>query len=80
MDSDRVREAQIRRLNEVRGGRDRARVERALSDYRAALERDRNVMPYLIEAVKAGATLQEIMDVGRELYGGWREPEILGIL
>jgi methylmalonyl-CoA mutase N-terminal domain/subunit len=80
VDSDRVREAQIRRLNEVRGGRDRARVERALSDYRAALERDRNVMPYLIEAVKAGATLQEIMDVGRELYGGWREPEILGIL
>ncbi|MGC8773177.1 MAG: methylmalonyl-CoA mutase family protein [Conexivisphaera sp.] len=80
VDPSRTREAQVRRLEEVRRARDDRRVREALSRYRDALERDENVMPHLIEAVKAHATLQEIMDVGRELYGRWREPEILRIL
>ncbi len=31
----------------------------------------------IINAVKARATLGEIMNVGREVYGGWSEPYLL---
>jgi methylmalonyl-CoA mutase N-terminal domain/subunit len=31
----------------------------------------------MLKAVKAYATLGEIVDVGREVFGGWKEPSIL---
>jgi methylmalonyl-CoA mutase N-terminal domain/subunit len=34
-------------------------------------------MPHLIESVKAYATLQEMMDVLRELFGEYQEPIII---
>jgi methylmalonyl-CoA mutase N-terminal domain/subunit len=34
-------------------------------------------MPFILDAVKAYATLQEIMDVFREVFGEYREPNFL---
>ncbi|MHB1663536.1 MAG: acyl-CoA mutase large subunit family protein, partial [Thermoplasmataceae archaeon] len=73
-----AQEIQIKRLREVKATRDRDRVEGALGRLRKAMENPgENVMPYLIEAVEAYATLEEISNIGREVYGGWKEPIII---
>jgi methylmalonyl-CoA mutase N-terminal domain/subunit len=66
---------QIRRLQEIRRTRDNRAVQSCLNDLRQAAGRnDVNLMPVLIEAVKEYATLQEMMDVLREVWGEYREP------
>ena len=71
---ERVEEEQIKRLREVKRTRDNRRVARTLRDLRAACHSNRNVMPYVIEAVRAYATEQEICDVYREVFGEYRDP------
>jgi len=71
---DRVETEQIERLNEVRRRRDNKRVRECLDDLRNACKRGDNVMPYCIEAVKAYASVQEICDIYREVYGEYRDP------
>jgi methylmalonyl-CoA mutase N-terminal domain/subunit len=52
-------------------------VKRSLDDLRKAFEDPfANSMYPILEAVKSYATLQEIMDVGRQVFGGWKEPII----
>ncbi|MGE0352234.1 MAG: methylmalonyl-CoA mutase [Gemmatimonadales bacterium] len=63
---------QIVRLEEARAKRDGTRVERALKDLRAAAQGTGVLMPPIIEAVRARATLGEISDVLRELWGEYR--------
>ena len=53
--------------------RDSERVKRLLSELRKAAERNENVMPYVLNAVKAYATLGEIMGVLKEVYGEYQE-------
>jgi len=68
---------QVERLAELRRSRDDAAVKRSLADLRRVCAGRENVMPYLIDAVKAGATLGETTDVMREVYGIYEEPVIL---
>jgi len=69
---------QIDRVREVRKNRNNDRVRKALEEYRNALINDKeNVMPYILKAVEEYATLEEISNVGRDLYGGWKEPEFI---
>ena len=70
-------ENQIRRLNEVKRVRDEARVKRSLERLREAYMSDENSMDFIIEAVRNYATLEEIANVGREVFGGWKEPVIV---
>jgi len=65
---------QVARLNKLRQTRDNAKVEAALNALRSASSSNENVMPYLIEAAKAYATLGEITDVIREVFGVYHEP------
>ncbi len=69
-----VQRRQIERLRKVKQERDDRQVQEALAGLKRACERGENKMPYILEAVKAYATLQEIMDVLREVYGEYREP------
>ena len=69
-----VEERQIARLQEVKRQRDNRRVAQVLSDLRAASRTDKNLMPYVIEAVREYATEQEICDVWREVFGEYRDP------
>jgi len=69
-----VEEKQIARLQEVKKKRDNRRVVQILSDLRAASKTDKNLMPYVIEAVKEYTTEQEICDVWRDVFGEYRDP------
>ncbi len=65
---------QIARLNQLRLTRNNTAVEAALNALRTACEGDDNVMPHLITAAKAYATLGEITDIMREVFGVYHEP------
>ena len=64
---------QCQRLAALRERRDAAAVERALAGIRAAAGSDENMMPLLIEAVEAYATIGEICDVLRDEWGEYQE-------
>ena len=68
--------AHLTRLNRVRKERDQAAVKRALENLRRAAEGTENTMPAIIEAVKVYATLGEIMDVFRAVFGEYMEPAV----
>jgi methylmalonyl-CoA mutase N-terminal domain/subunit len=69
---------QIERLTRVRRERDGERVGTALKALpQAAGKPNENLMPYLLEAVNAYATLQEMMDVLRKTWGEYREEAII---
>ncbi len=73
-----VEEIQRERLQKLKQSRDSKKVKEALEEVRKAFENPSiNVMYPILKAVKAYATLQEIMDVGREVYGTWKEPSLL---
>lgn len=73
---DTVEKEQIERLNAVKRKRDSKHVAECLKDIKKACEKGDNVMPFCIEAVKAYASVQEICDVYREVYGKYRDPGI----
>jgi len=64
-----VGEIQIEKLKKLKTTRDNRKVEVTLSDLRKAAEGDINLMPPIIESVKAYATLGEICGVLREVFG-----------
>ncbi|MFT4904802.1 MAG: methylmalonyl-CoA mutase N-terminal domain/subunit [Natronomonas sp.] len=64
---------QLNRLAAVKGERDDSAVDAALDDLDAAIENDENVMPSIIDAVKAYATMGEIMAVFEDHYGAYQE-------
>jgi methylmalonyl-CoA mutase N-terminal domain/subunit len=68
-----VEEEQIARLQKVKKERDNRRVKEVLDKLHDEADRDRNLMPTIIEAVKAYATLGEIIEVLRGVYGEYRE-------
>ncbi len=69
-----VERGQIARVRELRATRDAAAHERALAGLRVACEGDDNVMPHLIASAHAGATLGEMCDVFRSVWGVYRDP------
>jgi methylmalonyl-CoA mutase N-terminal domain/subunit len=68
---------QIARLADLRKSRDPFRMAGAVEELQEAASCGENVMPYLIEAVKAKATLGEICAALREVFGTYREPMVL---
>jgi methylmalonyl-CoA mutase N-terminal domain/subunit len=65
-------EHHVRRLNEVRRRRDGRDVQEKLTALEQAARSSQNTMPHLVEAAKAYATLGEMMDVFREVFGEYR--------
>jgi len=72
--NEKIGEEQIKRVRDVRRKRDNRAVKQSLDDIRAACKNGTNVMPCCIGAVKNLATLQEICDVYRDVYGEYRDP------
>jgi methylmalonyl-CoA mutase N-terminal domain/subunit len=71
---EQVEVGQIERLRSVRRRRDSRAVRRDLDDLKQACKTGENVMPFCIDAVKDMATVQEICDVYREVFGEYRDP------
>jgi len=71
---ERVAHEQLERLAQVKRERSQAAVDAALAKVEAACRDEKlNLMPPVIEAVKAYATLGEISDVFRKVWGQYRE-------
>ena len=73
----RIRELQIKKLEETKTSRDESAVKTSLESLRSATgdEHD-NLMPHIIEAVKSYATLGEICNVLREEFGEYQDSMI----
>lgn len=68
-----VGEMQKQKLVELKAKRDNAKVEETLSALKKACEGTENVMPYVLAAVKTYATLGEICDVMRGVFGEYQQ-------
>lgn len=74
LEMDRDGEAHhLRRLNHVRATRDQQAVERSLAALRLAAEGDANLMPPILDCVRAYATIGEMCDVLREVFGVYQD-------
>jgi len=75
---EKVRHTQVERLSEVKKTRDATAVKKSLEQLRSSFEDpDSNSIYPMLKAVKSYATLGEIVDVGRKVFGDWKEPSIL---
>jgi methylmalonyl-CoA mutase N-terminal domain/subunit len=73
----RAEERQIANLNKVRKERDNKAVKTALKRVKeAAQDENANVIPPLVEAVDAYASIGEITNVLKEVFGTYQEPEL----
>jgi|CXWL01.1.fsa_nt_gi methylmalonyl-CoA mutase N-terminal domain/subunit len=70
---ERVAHEQVERLKTVKAQRDAAKVKKALEHVENACASNENVMPPVLEAVRAYATLGEVSDVFRKVWGAYRE-------
>jgi len=68
-----VEKEQIANVNSLRRMRNKRKVEETLDKLQRSAEKDENLMPSIIEATKAYATLGEISDVLRKVYGEYKE-------
>ncbi|WP_336364339.1 acyl-CoA mutase large subunit family protein [Halalkalicoccus salilacus] len=73
VDEQAAAERQFERLEEVKAERDDGAVETCLSELRSAIRAEENVMPYIVDAVKAYATMGEIMNVFEAEHGRYQE-------
>jgi methylmalonyl-CoA mutase, N-terminal domain len=69
--------AQEQRLAEFRARRDGARAEAVLEELKAACRSDANLIPPIMDAVRADATLGEICSAMKAVFGTYREPPVI---
>jgi methylmalonyl-CoA mutase N-terminal domain/subunit len=68
---------QLERLKALKESRDNALVERRLEELKEAARGEENTMYPILEAVRAYATVQEICDALKEVFGGYRETPVI---
>src|SRR5258708_23377362 len=74
---DSVAGEQLEQLRKVKAGRDGQKVQDALQVLRnAAADPNANTMPFLVDAVKVYATVGEISDAFRDVFGTYLEPAL----
>ncbi|MBO8160028.1 MAG: methylmalonyl-CoA mutase family protein [Thermosipho sp. (in: Bacteria)] len=72
-----LEEKQKIKLKKLREKRDNEKVQKALKNVMKAASSDENIMPYILEAVKTYATVGEISNVLREVFGEYSETIII---
>jgi methylmalonyl-CoA mutase, N-terminal domain len=75
--SQKVSEEQIERLKKLKERRDNDQVQKCLEEIKTAAEKGENTMYPTLEAVRAYATVQEICDAMKEVYGTYRETPVI---
>lgn len=74
---DSVEKNQINRLKNIKNTRDQNAVKTSLAHLKTAAKGTDNLMPYIIDAVKSYASIGEICNVMREVFGEYKENIIL---
>ena len=72
-----VSQGQLDRLEELRNRRDNDEVGRCLEELKRAARDDENTMYPILDAVRAYATVQEISDAMKEVFGDYRETPVI---
>ena len=72
-----IERQQVARLKELREARDGARVAAALQEIEVTAKSERNLMPPILEAVKAYATVGEISSVLGGVFGQYKEAVVI---
>ncbi len=67
-----VEKAQVHQLRKFKASRNRSRVSRALGDLARSARAEKNLVPSILRAVRAGCTVGEVSDTLREAYGEYR--------
>jgi len=65
---------EVDRIKKLKARRDNAKLETILDKLRNVCEKEENVMPIIMEATKEGATVGEICNIYREIWGIWEPP------
>ncbi len=73
-----VRINQIERLKQLKTERDNDKVHNCLSRLKSVAQGDDNLLPFIVAAVKEYATLGEICDVLREVFGEYQQTAFVG--
>ena len=74
--NDEWAQLQIDRLKELKRERDNRAVTESLKALEQAAKEKKNVMPYLVTCCKSYATVGEMANVFRDVFGEYREPSI----
>lgn len=69
---DSIRQVQIEKINKVKASRNNEEVSKLLSELKVAAEGTENLMPYILRCAEAYATLGEIADVMRDVFGEYK--------
>ena len=72
--SSEIEERQLERLRQVKQNRNDSKVKAYLGQIRNISENGENLMPHVINAVREYATIQEICDVWRDVFGRYTDP------
>ncbi|MBC8376370.1 MAG: methylmalonyl-CoA mutase family protein [FCB group bacterium] len=71
-----VEENQVSKVKSLRSNRTQSKTDKALADLTQACESGTNVMPPLLEAVRQSATLGEMVDAMKVVYGTYTETPV----
>jgi len=74
---EKVQQEQIAFLNKVKSERDNEAVKEKLATLKTAAQGDDNLMPLILDAVRAYASVGEISNVLREVYGEYKEHVVI---
>ncbi len=72
-----IERSQVARLNALRARRDAAKSRAALDEVERAARGNENLMPFILAAVEAWATVGEISDALRRAFGEYRESVVI---
>ena len=68
-----VEQEQVANLQTLKRERDNRKVKETLEKLHYAAQKDENLMPTIIDAIKAYVTIGEITEVLRQVYGEYKE-------
>ncbi|MFH1422189.1 MAG: methylmalonyl-CoA mutase family protein [Planctomycetota bacterium] len=69
-----VQKEQIKHLNELKAKRDNSKVETTLAVLREKAAGTENLMPYILDCVRAYCTVSEMTKVFKDVFGEFKEP------
>ncbi len=74
--SQATEKSQISRLKKIKNGRDDKKLKRSLKRLSRATKEDADLMPFVLDAVRARATVGEMTTIFKKIYGNYREKTV----
>lgn len=72
-----IQQKQLARMKHLKATRNYSDVSKALSALKKAAQDGSNLMPFIIDAAKSYATIGEICNTLKEVFGEWQEPQVI---